>query len=177
MRIDRRTMLAGGVALAAAPALAKPREARADWYDQGDHHRRAGRRRRPLRPRGAAAPERPGLGGDGVDRRDAAARHGDAGRQPGSTTWATYKEDVAVKRNVLNANPDRLVLVRSAADILKAKREKKFALGLPGVGGAPPMAFLLDPCDIFLVDDPMGRPVDRHPCMSLLGRCPGARRL
>ena len=34
MRIDRRTMLAGGVALAAAPVLAKPRAARADWYEQ-----------------------------------------------------------------------------------------------------------------------------------------------
>ena len=41
--------------------------------------------------------------------------------------WGDYQKDIAAKRNILNANPDRLVLVRSAADILKAKREKKFA--------------------------------------------------
>ena len=41
--------------------------------------------------------------------------------------WGDYQKDIAAKHNILNANPDRLVLVRSAADILKAKREKKFA--------------------------------------------------
>jgi membrane dipeptidase len=42
--------------------------------------------------------------------------------------WAAYQKDVAAKQNILLANPDRLVLVRSAADILKAKRERKFAV-------------------------------------------------
>jgi membrane dipeptidase len=42
--------------------------------------------------------------------------------------WGEYQKDVALKQNILNANPDRLVLVRAAADILKAKREKKFAV-------------------------------------------------
>ncbi len=41
--------------------------------------------------------------------------------------WGDYQKDIALKQNILNANPDRLILVRSAADILKAKREKKFA--------------------------------------------------
>src|SRR4029079_9710821 len=41
--------------------------------------------------------------------------------------WGDYQKDVEGKHNVLAANPDRFVLVRSAADILKAKREKKFA--------------------------------------------------
>jgi membrane dipeptidase len=41
--------------------------------------------------------------------------------------WDDYQKDVTVKQNILNANPDRLILVRNAADILKAKREKKFA--------------------------------------------------
>ena len=41
--------------------------------------------------------------------------------------WGDYQKDVASKLNMLNANPDRLLLVRSAADILKAKRERKFA--------------------------------------------------
>jgi membrane dipeptidase len=45
----------------------------------------------------------------------------------GADPWGDYQKDIAVKQNLLNANPDRLVLVRSAADILKAKREKKFA--------------------------------------------------
>ena len=42
--------------------------------------------------------------------------------------WGDYQKDVATKQNIVNANPDRLLLVRSAADILKAKREKKFAM-------------------------------------------------
>jgi membrane dipeptidase len=41
--------------------------------------------------------------------------------------WNEYKKDVALRMSILNANPDRLLLVRSAADILKAKRETKFA--------------------------------------------------
>jgi len=43
-------------------------------------------------------------------------------------SWGDYQKDLALKQNILNANPDRLILVRSAADILKAKREKKFAV-------------------------------------------------
>ena len=42
--------------------------------------------------------------------------------------WGDYQEDIELKQNILNANPDRLLLVRSAADILKAKREKKFGI-------------------------------------------------
>ena len=42
--------------------------------------------------------------------------------------WGDYQKDIALKQNILAANPDRLMLVRSAADILKAKREKKFAV-------------------------------------------------
>lgn len=42
--------------------------------------------------------------------------------------WGDYQKDVALKQNRFNANPDRLLLVRSAADIVKAKREKKFAV-------------------------------------------------
>lgn len=42
--------------------------------------------------------------------------------------WAAYQKDVALKHNLILANPERLLLVRSAADILKAKREKKLAV-------------------------------------------------
>ena len=41
--------------------------------------------------------------------------------------WGEYREAITGARNFLNANPDRLLLVRSAADILKAKRERKLA--------------------------------------------------
>ena len=44
--------------------------------------------------------------------------------------WGDYERDVAGKHDTLNANPDRLILVRTAADILRAKREKKFAVVL-----------------------------------------------
>ncbi len=44
--------------------------------------------------------------------------------------WGDYQKDLALKQNILNANPDRLLLVRSAADVLKAKRAKKFAVVL-----------------------------------------------
>ncbi len=127
MRIDRRTMLAGGVALAAAPAFAKPK-AKADWYDRAIIIDALGGVGRPLWARGPSAPERAGLGRNGRDRRDPAARHGDAGRQRRPIRGKTYQEDVALKHNILNANPDRLLLVRTAADILKSKREKKFGV-------------------------------------------------
>jgi membrane dipeptidase len=48
----------------------------------------------------------------------------------GADPWGDYQKDIAGKQNILNANPDRLILVRTAADILKAKREKKFAVVL-----------------------------------------------
>jgi membrane dipeptidase len=42
--------------------------------------------------------------------------------------WGDYQKDIVVKKNVINANPDRFVLIRTAADIVKAKREKKFGV-------------------------------------------------
>lgn len=42
--------------------------------------------------------------------------------------WGDYQKSVESKHNLINANPDRMVLIRSAADILKAKREKKFGV-------------------------------------------------
>ena len=42
--------------------------------------------------------------------------------------WADYQKDIQTKQNIVNANPERLLLVRTAADILKAKREQKFAM-------------------------------------------------
>jgi len=45
-----------------------------------------------------------------------------------SDPWADYQKDMETKRNILAANPERLLLVRSAADILKAKRERKLGV-------------------------------------------------
>ena len=42
--------------------------------------------------------------------------------------WGDYLKDIDDKKDELLANPDRLLLVRSAADILKAKRERKLAV-------------------------------------------------
>ncbi len=44
--------------------------------------------------------------------------------------WGDYQKSIHDPLNYLAANPDRLVLVRSAADILRAKRVKKFAVVL-----------------------------------------------
>jgi membrane dipeptidase len=127
MEIDRRTMLGGAAAaLVAAPALARKTAPVASWYDRaividalggiGDPYSPDDQ----LRLGDRAWSEMVATGvtllrdtvfpvGNGVD------------------PWGEYQKDVATKQNVLNANPDRLMLVRSAADILKAKREKKFA--------------------------------------------------
>ena len=42
--------------------------------------------------------------------------------------WGGYQKDIAAKHELIGANPDRLLLIRSAADILKAKRERKFGI-------------------------------------------------
>ena len=128
MNLDRRTVLAGtAAALASAPLFAKAQPGRSDWYDRSiiiD-----------------------GLGGFGdPDAPDGVSRYTDRGWADTVATgvtvvrdtvmpvgnvadaWAAYQEDMAVKRAIFGANPDRLIHVRSAADILKAKREKKFGV-------------------------------------------------
>ncbi|MDP9422398.1 MAG: dipeptidase [Pseudomonadota bacterium] len=127
MRIDRRTMIAGGVALAAAPTLAKPVRAEADWYDRaiiidalggvGDPYGPEEQLR--LSDRAWAEMVATGV----TLLRDTVMPVGN-----GADNWGDYQKDVVSKQNIINANPDRLLLVRSAADILKAKREKKFAV-------------------------------------------------
>ncbi|MBW0006460.1 MAG: membrane dipeptidase, partial [Sphingomonas sp.] len=42
--------------------------------------------------------------------------------------WGDYQKSVSDKHNLIYANPDRMVLIRSAADILRVKREKKFGV-------------------------------------------------
>jgi membrane dipeptidase len=126
MRIDRRTMMAGGAALAAAPTLAKAK-VKSSWYDQaiiidalggvGDPYGPEEQLR--LSDRAWAEMVATGV----TVLRDTVMPVGNV-----TDAWGKYKQDVAIKQNILNANPDRLVLVRTAADILKAKREKKFGV-------------------------------------------------
>ena len=128
MLIDRRTMLAGtAAAFAAAPAAAQKRAAGTAWYDQ--------------------AIIIDGLGGSGDPRTDeGVSRYTDETWAETLATgvtivrdsvlpvgnvndpWAEYQEEIAEKRALFGANPDRLIHVRTAADILKAKREKKFGV-------------------------------------------------
>ncbi len=127
MRIDRRTVLAGGMALAASPGLAQSKAARAGWYDRaiiidalggvGDPYAPEDQ----LRLSDRAWSEMVATGVTLL--RDTVMPVGNL-----AEPWKTYQEDVELKHNILNANPDRLLLVRTAADILKAKREKKFGV-------------------------------------------------
>jgi membrane dipeptidase len=130
MRIDRRTMLAGSAALlASAPAMAKPGGSKANWYDQaiiidalggvGDPYGPEEQLR--LSDRAWAEMVATGV----TLLRDTVMPVGNI-----ADPWGDYQKDVEAKQNILNANPDRLLLVRTAADILKAKREKKFAVVL-----------------------------------------------
>ena len=129
MKLDRRTMMAGSAALVAAPALAKARAAKSDWYNRAIIIDALGGVGDPYSP-----PEQLRLGdrawaemvATGVTLlRDTVMPVGNL-----ADPWGDYQKDVATKQDILNANPDRLVLVRTAADILKAKREKKFAVVL-----------------------------------------------
>jgi membrane dipeptidase len=126
MQIDRRTMMAGSAAmLASAPALAKSKAAKAGWYDQAIIIDALGGMGDPYAPDGQLR-----IGDRAWNEmvetgvtllRDTVFPVGNV-----ADPWGDYQKDVASKLNMLNANPDRLLLVRSAADILKAKREKKF---------------------------------------------------
>jgi membrane dipeptidase len=126
MRIDRRTMIAGGAAaLVSAPAIAKAK-AKAGWYDQAiiiDALGGVGDPYSPeeqLRLSDRAWNEMVATGVTLL--RDTVLPVGNV-----ADPWGDCQKDLTSKRDILNANPERLVLVRTAADILKAKREKKFA--------------------------------------------------
>jgi membrane dipeptidase len=129
MEFDRRTMIGGAAALVAAgPALAK-KPARASWYDRAividalggigdpyapDEQLRYGER---------AWTDTVATGVTMV--RDTVFPVGNV-----ADPWSDYQKSIETKHNIANANPDRIVLVRTAADILKAKREKKFGVVL-----------------------------------------------
>lgn len=127
MKFDRRQMLAGAGALAVMPRAAFSRASSGDWFDR--------------------AIVIDGLGGfgdpevaDGVTRytratwaqtratgvtvvRDTVMPVGNV-----ADPWGTYQRDLADKQALFAANPDRLLHVRTAADILKAKKERLFGV-------------------------------------------------
>jgi membrane dipeptidase len=128
MLIDRRTMIAGSAALAAAPpGWAERRRPSVNWFDRaiiidalggsGDPYVEDGVTR--MSDRGWAETVETGV----TAVRDTVFPVGN-----GADNWGDYQKDIAAKQELVAANPDRLLLVRSAADILKAKREKKFAV-------------------------------------------------
>ena len=130
MEISRRSLLAGAAALAAAgPALAKRavRGGAGDWYGRAiviDALGGVGDPYSPeeqLRLSNRAWDEMVATGVTVL--RDTVMPVGNS-----ADPWGAYQKDIALKQNILLANPDRLILVRSAADILKAKRESKFAV-------------------------------------------------
>jgi membrane dipeptidase len=128
MQVDRRTLLAGALAtLAAGPALAQRRAAGPGWYDRAIIIDALGGTGDPYAPDGQlrwsdrAWAETVGTGVTVV--RDTVFPVGNS-----ADPWGEYQKDIAFRQTVFGANPDRLLLVRSAADILKAKREKKFGV-------------------------------------------------
>ena len=130
MEIDRRTMLAAGAAvLSAAPVWARVTSAKSGWYDRAIIIDALGGVGDPYAPEDAirlgdrAWAEMVATGVSLL--RDTVMPVGNV-----ADAWSEYQKDIATKQNILNANPDRLQLVRTAADILKAKREKRFAVVL-----------------------------------------------
>jgi membrane dipeptidase len=129
MRVDRRTLIASGAAaLVAGPAFARGRSA-SGWYDRAIIIDALGGIGDPYSPEeqlrigDRAWKEMVETGVTLV--RDTVMPVGNV-----IDPWADYQKDISAKHAIVNANPDRLLLVRSAADVLKAKREGKFAIVL-----------------------------------------------
>jgi len=126
MRIDRRTMMAGSAALiAAGPSLAQ-RSAGLAWFDRAIVIDALGAVSDPYAPAEVLRWSDRGFGetmATGVTMvRDTVFPVGNV-----ADPWGEYQKAIKGFQNFAAANPDRLIVVRTAADILKAKREKKFA--------------------------------------------------
>lgn len=126
MKIDRRTMLAGTAAALAAPAIARTSSS-SGWFDRAIVIDALGGAGDPYTPDGVSRMSDRGWAetlATGVTVvRDTVMPVGNV-----ADPWGEYQKDLANKQSLLSANPDRLLLVKSAADILKAKREKKFGV-------------------------------------------------
>ena len=129
MRIDRRTMMAtGAAAIAVAPLMAKTRSAVGPgWFDHAIVIDALGGIQDPYEVAEVTRFSERGFNetmATGVTMlRDTVFPVGNV-----ADPWGEYQKAIKSYQNFLAANPDRLILVRSAADILKAKREKKFGI-------------------------------------------------
>ena len=128
MRIDRRTMMAtGAAALLAGPALAKRRASGPAWFDRAIVIDALGGIRDPYEKdeitRWSARGFEESMATGVTMLRDTIFPVGNV-----ADPWGEYQKAIKGYHAFVAANPDRLILVRSAADILKAKREKKFAV-------------------------------------------------
>jgi len=128
MELDRRAMMmATAAAMVAGSGAARAKARSLDWYDKAiliDALGGAGDPYGPddqLRLSDRAWSEMVGTGVTML--RDTVFPVGNV-----ADPWGDYQKDITAKHNVMEANPDRLVLIRTAADILKAKREKKFGV-------------------------------------------------
>jgi membrane dipeptidase len=126
MRLSRRGFVGGTAALAATPAFAKPAKA-SNWFDQaividalgglGDPYGEPDVSR--LTDRVFAEMMQTGV----TALRDTIMPVGNV-----ADPWGDYRKQADQFQQVFAANPDRLLRIRSAADILKAKREKRFGV-------------------------------------------------
>ena len=128
MKFDRRSVVIGGAAvLASGRAIARAREGTPDWFgkaiiidglgDVGDPYRADNDFRLSRRAWAEMA-------GSGVTvLRDTVLPVGNV-----KDAWAEYRRSIADKLRMLIANPDRLRLIRSAADIESAKRDRRFGV-------------------------------------------------
>jgi membrane dipeptidase len=130
MKFDRRTMIAGGLAtLAGAPGLAQRRPAPLSWFDRAIIIDALGGTGDPYAPddwmrmSDRAWAETVATGVTVV--RDTVMPVGNT-----ADNWGEYKSNIDSRRQLFAANPDRLILIRSSVDILRAKREKKFGVVL-----------------------------------------------
>jgi membrane dipeptidase len=129
MNIDRRTLIAGGLAAAVAAPVVAQKRVKGGWFDRAIIIDALGGTDDPY-------------GADGVSRlsdrawaetvatgvtvvRDTVFPVGNV-----ADPWGDYQQGITSRQALFAANPDRLLLVRSTADILKAKREKKFGVVL-----------------------------------------------
>ena len=129
MQVDRRTLIAtGAAALIAGPGVAQ-RRAAGGWYDRAIVIDGLGGLGDPYTPeeqlrisdRGWTETLATGV----TVIRDTVMPVGNV-----ADPWGEYQKGLGEKKNIFNANPDYLLQVRSAADILKAKRERKLGVVL-----------------------------------------------
>lgn len=126
MRVDRRTLILGAAAVAVV-GQARSQGRGGGWYDRAIVIDALGGMGDPyapddvLRMSDRAWAETLATGVTMV--RDTVMPVGNI-----ADAWGDYTKGIEGKKAFLAANPDRLLLVRSAADIMQAKREGKFAV-------------------------------------------------